>query len=205
MEVKNWFTLNGDDTLALDWDLNENSRVWEIGGFEGRWAQQIWNKFQCHIDIFEPQPWAVNRMKKKFEGIEKIRIHPYGLWTKDVRMELIDFFTDGASVLKQGEAFQEKPREMCEFRNIHLEAGKYRQIDVALMNIEGAEYTLIPSLIEGGTIKLIKNFWCQFHPGLISDNPDVEKKISEDIFKSMEKTHEMIWNCFPTAVAWRKK
>jgi hypothetical protein len=33
--MSTWQEVNGDETYALDWELNEDSHVWEIGGFEG--------------------------------------------------------------------------------------------------------------------------------------------------------------------------
>ncbi|MBK7366201.1 MAG: hypothetical protein IPI97_14885 [Nitrosomonas sp.] len=195
MEIKNWFDLDGDNTLALDWPLTENSHVWEIGGFEGRWAQQIWDKFHCNITIFEPQMWAVAKMQKRFEGIEKINIRPYGLWIEDKFMPIGNFHTDGASIIKD-DGREEK--RMGEFRRV---SSVYYgvEIDVCLMNIEGAEYELIPRIISTGMMKHFKNFWCQFHPTNANDTRHL------DVFEQMKTTHDMLWNCYPTAVAWRKR
>src|SRR5262245_58404802 len=96
-----WLADSGDETRALAWPLDEESHVWEIGGFEGRWAAQIVGKFNCYVDIFEPQQWAVEKMKIRFEGNEKVTIHPYGLWTDDAWLPMGDYFTDGCSVLKK--------------------------------------------------------------------------------------------------------
>lgn len=196
MEIKDWKQIDGDNTMALDWQLDENSHVWEIGGFEGRWVQQMWDKFHCNITVFEPQLWAVEKMKKRFEGISKIDIRPYGLWIEDCTIAIGDFHTDGASVLKHN-----RDVETGEFRNYYHEIffHKSEHIDVCLMNIEGAEYTLIPFITESNAINKIINFWCQFH---LLGADDMRH---ESIFDNMAKTHEMIWNCFPTAVAWRKK
>lgn len=203
MEVKNWLAVKGDETLALDWDLNENSHVWEIGGFEGRWAQQIWDKFHCNIEIFEPQQWAVERLQKRFEGIEKIKIHPYGLWTRNIQLTIKDFFTDGASVMKPLD-IPSRGEGVGDFRDIHeIIAEKHYHVDVSLMNIEGAEYVLIPYLMKDNAIRFFRNFWCQFHPGLISDDVAVQFELSNEIFKQMNDTHDLLWTCFPTAVAWR--
>src|SRR5258706_16007752 len=93
MNHQNWHEVKGDETLALDWPLDENSHVWEIGGYEGRWAQQIWDKFHCNITIFEPQLWAVEKMKERFQGIDKIEIRPYGLWTEENSLMIGNYHT----------------------------------------------------------------------------------------------------------------
>ena len=135
-------------------------------------------------------------MRERFKGDDRYHfdIRPHGLWIEDGWFRLGNYETDGASILSEKE-----PRIMCMFRDYRFQIRS--TIDLALMNIEGAEYTLLPSMIKGGFITSFSNFWCQFHPGSIPD-PDSAKTL---IFEGMEKTHEMIWNCYPTAVAWRLK
>jgi len=199
MEIRaKWFELKGDETLALDWPLDENSHVWEIGGYEGRWAQQIWDKFHCHITIFEPQFWAVERLLKRFEGNEKIDIRPYGLWTQKIILALGNYHTDGASLVKD-DGREEK--QLGIFRDYYYEIyGSRFPIDLMLMNIEGGEFALLPAMIASGIIANFNYFWCQFHPDE-SGNVDVLHYIEN----GMKKTHDLLWDCYPTAVAWRKK
>lgn len=199
MTIQRWLEVDGDNTLALDWPLNENSHVWEIGGFEGRWAQQIWDKYHCHITIFEPQGWAVSRMKKRFEGTDKIKIHPYGLWTEDTELLIGNYHTDGASVMRDD---GREPKVLGVFKDYKKVFAKnnYHLIDLVLMNIEGAEYTLIPEFIVSGNMETIKNFFCQFHPFREGDLERQEKTL-----ESLIPSHNLLWNYFPTAVAWTMK
>lgn len=197
MSIERWREVDGDNTLALDWPLNEDSHVWEIGGFEGRWAQQIWDKFHCHIDIFEPQMWAVEKLNRRFEGIKKIKIHPYGLWTENIQLLIGNYHTDGASVVKDD---GRESKVIGDFRDFRKVFGTFpaKNIDLMLMNIEGAEYTLLPAFIRFGLMTSVFNFFCQFHP------KDQERdEPSENIFVDMERSHDLLWNYFPTAVAWR--
>lgn len=199
--IEKWREWDGDNTLALDWDLNENSHVWEIGGFEGRWAQQIWDKFHCNITVFEPQVWAVNKMILRFQEMDKIKIRPYGLWTEDAYLAIGDFYTDGASVLKD-----KFPQTPCLFKDIFWEISNTpNQIDLALMNIEGAEYKLIPELVKRDAISRFKNFWCQFHPGLVGIGEDAVDYKVIDIFLELDETHDILWDFYPTAVAWKRR
>lgn len=195
---QNWFEVRGDETLALDWPLTPYSHVWEIGGYEGRWVSQISEKFGCFIDVFEPQKWAVERMLAKFGGNDKIAIHPYGLWISNGFMRMGNYGTDGATVTDNR---TNGKVEMGEFRYYAdvLEVFPH-PIEVALMNIEGAEYYLLPALIKNGWMGKFDHFWCQFHP---------EKELvtgqGESIMQSMSETHELLWDCYPLAVAWRRK
>lgn len=195
--IEKWREMDGDNTLALDWELTEDSHVWEIGGFEGRWAQQIWDKFHCHITIFEPQLWAFDKMKKRFEGIDKIEIHPYGLWTRDEVLPIGGHDTDGAGIYSD-----RNPVKVVMFRDFYKEISGFRKpIDLALMNIEGMEYDLLPRFVGSGVMERFDYFWCQFHPGLTGDKGE----LSAEIFNGIERTHRRLWDCYPTAVAWRRK
>lgn len=198
--IDKWRALDGDNTLALAWDLNEDSHVWEIGGYEGRWAEQIWKKFHCHITIFEPQNWAVHKLLKRFIGIEKVTVLPYGLWVQDDILSMGNYETDGASVINNSVGTVQKIgvkdiiREVQRFR-------RYASIDLALMNVEGAEFDLIPALITSGEIRSFNYFWAQFHPGLVEDGDNRAFRM----FKTMDATHEVMWECYPTAVAWKRR
>lgn len=195
--IEKWRELDGDNTLALDWPLTEDSHVWEIGGFEGRWAQQIWDKFHCHITIFEPQLWAVEKMQKRFNGNIKIDIRPYGLWTSNTSLSIGNYYTDGASVVNVV-----KETQTGSFVDFNKEIRNFTApINLCLMNIEGGEFNLIPAMWFSGKMEMFEIFWCQFHPTLVDNG----EKRAAYIFKFMEQTHEMLWNCHPVAVAWRKK
>lgn len=200
--IERWREANGDETFALDWNLNGDSQVWEIGGYEGRWAQQIWDKFHCYITIFEPQLWAVEKLQKRFLYVNKIDVRPYGLWIEDNDfLKMNHFETDGASIMPSNEDYAgESKTSYAEFRDYYFEIHEFnREIDLCLMNIEGSEYILIPRLIATRLISRFNYFWCQFHP------IDGNDKRHETIMRAMEKTHEKIWDFFPTAVAWKRK
>ena len=203
--IERWRESDGDNTYAIDWDLNEDSHVWEIGGFEGRWAQQIWDKFHFYITIFEPQLWAVEKLEKRFEGINKIGIRDYGLWVEKGNKVISNYFTDGASITRFDASTEHGEGE---FRGINSELHNFKvlnsvsQIDLCLMNIEGGEFSLMPYLSVHNQMVNFNNFWCQFHPGRHDEKTYYPIKT---IYELMEKTHDLSWDFFPTAVAWRRK
>ena len=41
LRVAPWLADNGDKTYRLDYNLNENSVVFDLGGYEGQWASDI--------------------------------------------------------------------------------------------------------------------------------------------------------------------
>lgn len=199
---QDWLQVRGDDTLALDWPLTAESHVWEIGGFEGRWAGQMAEKFDCHIDIFEPQIWAVERLHEKFKGNPKVITRPYGLWVDDGYFPLSKYFTDGASLMETKDPNETRLETRLEHFKYY---GKVIDafvppIDVGLMNIEGAEYYLIPAMVANGKMERFEHFWCQFHTAF-----EMYAGQTDKIYENMSHTHDLLWDCFPTAVAWKKR
>ena len=67
-----WFSDNGDKTLRLDYELNNDSIVFDLGGYEGQWASDIFSKYWCFIYVFEPVEKFFNKIEQRFSKNEKI-------------------------------------------------------------------------------------------------------------------------------------
>lgn len=189
-----WKDAHGDETYALDWDIGPESLVWEIGGFTGRWAAQIVEKFDPRMEIYEPQEWAVRRLEERFKTNSKVSVFPYGLWVCDAMLPMSRVNTDGASMVRL-----EAQSESFLFQDVYTQIDE--PVDLCLMNIEGAEYALLSYMIELSLMKNFRYFWCQFHPGVVAD---AERKFFK-ICEGMERTHRTKWSFYPTAVAWERK
>ena len=53
-EIRRWFSDRGDYTHNINYDLNEDSIVIDLGGYTGVWAQQIIDKYNPNMYILEP-------------------------------------------------------------------------------------------------------------------------------------------------------
>lgn len=160
-EVKRWFKDAGDKNLRLDYQLNKDSIVFDVGGYEGSWAEEIYNKFQSTIYIFEPVPEYAENIKKKFAHNQKILTFPYGLSDKNNALE-ITLNDDNSSfyIKKGGIVINAEVKEFSEQLLAELQTSK---IDLMKINIEGAEYDLLNHMIKNDTIKLVDNLQIQFH------------------------------------------
>lgn len=198
IKPQNWFEVDGDNTLALDWPgVDENSIVWEIGGYEGRWALQMAEKFNPHLYVFEPQDWAAEKIRAKLEGYNA-QIHQFGLWVRGGEAQINNYGRDGASLVQP----YEPDAHTVSVSDIYPTFVKERieQIDVCLMNIEGGEFVLLPYMIGMGMMVHIKYFWCQWHMFVPFGS---EKWLR--LRQMLEKTHEPYWDCGSTAQAWKRK
>jgi len=78
-----WNYCRGDETFRLNYQLNSDSLVFDVGGYLGDWSDAIYQKYQCKIWIFEPVKLYYQKMSKKFSNISKIRVFNFGLGSKD--------------------------------------------------------------------------------------------------------------------------
>jgi hypothetical protein len=56
LEVRRWFRDRGDKTLRLDYPLNANSLVVDVGGYRGDFAGAIYKRYGCRVIIFQTVP-----------------------------------------------------------------------------------------------------------------------------------------------------
>ena len=87
-DLQEWFKIGGDDTLRVNYPLNENSIVFDLGGYHGSWAQKIYDKYQCNIHVFEPIPELYNNLVEKFKNNDKIKVYDFGISDEDKSIEI---------------------------------------------------------------------------------------------------------------------
>jgi FkbM family methyltransferase len=180
---KRWNDVRGDDTHRLNYpSLNHNSLVFDIGGYEGNWAQSIWDKYKCNIFIFEPVTQYYNSIKNKFQSNTKISVYDFGLGalTKSCFMSADG---DGSSYKSEGDVV--KIESITNF----ISDGRYHNIDLMKINIEGEEYSLLESMIDKNMLGVIDNLQVQFHPW----EPNYEERHTA-ILSALKETHDISYS-----------
>lgn len=172
-----WVARDGDHELRFKYDLNIDSVVYDVGGYLGEWAEPLYKKYGCKIEIFEPMPKFVNILQSKFQNNKSINIYPYGLSNKSKSMLLSDD-SEASSVFKASDT-----QQRVKLRRVSTSL-QHPEIDLMKMNIEGGEYELLDDLIKTGKIATIKNLHIQFH-----DFVPGSEKLREKIQKKLLETH----------------
>lgn len=188
--VKPWFKVNGDKTLRLNYTLDENSIVFDLGGYEGQWCSDIFSKYQCSIFVFEPFHKYANNIRERFSKNSRIKIFDFGLGKEDKRF-LLYSNDDASSVFKQqGESHEIEIKKASHF----LKSNSIAKIDLMKINIEGGEYDLLEELIEAGNVKDIKNIQVQFHdfvPNAYSRMKNIQHALSQT--HNLSYQYEFVW------------
>jgi len=182
--VAQWFKIRGDETLRLDYDLENNSIVFDIGGYKGQWSSDIFSKYCCIIHIFEPVKEFADKIEKRFDKNNKILIHKYGLSNR-TKQTKISIIKDSSSIFKKGK--KQKEIQLVEITDF-LRGENIKKVDLMKINIEGSEYDLLEKLILTGFIKNIKNIQVQFHDFV----KDAESRMIK-IRKQLQKTHYLTY------------
>jgi FkbM family methyltransferase len=174
---------DGDNTFRLDYPLNENSIIFDIGGYKGEFSEKIDNKYHCQIYIFEPVKEFYDEIVEKFKGNINVKVFNFGFSNKneDIEIKLQD---DSSSIIRVNDCQTEivKMMKLSDF----IKLG--RNIDLLKLNVEGAEYYILDDLIQSNLLPAINNIQVQFH----EIDKNYNKKL-DYIRAELNKTHRLTY------------
>jgi FkbM family methyltransferase len=196
-----WYKIKGDETLRLNYDLDADSVVYDIGGYEGDWAAEISARYGCKLYVFEPVSVFVDNLRQRLGKNKTIQIFPYGLAGKEEHI-LIAHLDEGSSVFRDENNLRQKAedKEMIRLRPIDKVMNELgtSTIDLMKMNIEGGEYELLECLLMNGLVKNIGNLQIQFHDFV----PDAETRM-KNIKARLSETHELTYEYLYVWENWK--
>lgn len=198
LEVERWFKAKGDETLRLNYPLTAESIVFDIGGYHGDFAADIFDRYGCTLYIFEPVPEFYQHCLNRFKGNDKIICFNYGLASNNCWLDI--GLADNASSFDS--PFAQKNKQKVELRSItELISGLgIKNIDLFKINIEGGEFDVIPEIIKSGDIKNIKYLQIQFH-NFVNLADEQRTKIRAHL----GLTHSEMWNYVFVWESWKLK
>lgn len=183
--LNNYHKNGGDKVLRYKFDLDNDSVVFDLGGYEGQWSSDIYSRYKCKIFIFEPVKKYFQNIKERFVKNGDIKVFDFGL-SKENKDVPIFLNNDGSSVyLKGGKQETVKLKKASDF----LKENNFKKIDLIKINIEGGEYDFLEELIESGFINKINELQIQFHKMVYGATGKRER-----IQKNLQTTHDLIWN-----------
>ena len=167
-------------------DLDKSSTVVDIGGYVGEWAEHIERKYNPYMHIFEPMPSAIKQLEEKFAKNPKISIYPWAL-SNYVGQENLVLKGPGSTIHTSVQSNHGKVNIAVKDAAEALE--DIGNIDLLKINIEGAEYQVLPRLLEAGVINHCKGVVIQFHEW----HPNA-KRLRKEIRNKLAYTHQCHWN-----------
>ena len=200
LNMMRWLIMQ--DKCRYDYPLNENSIVFDIGGYGGETSFQLNELYHPKIYVFEPVRKYYESLRNRFLNDGNISVFPYGLgaYSRDSVFQV----NNGSSTL-----FEQRmevtdyvgQHEIIKIKSItdFIREQKINKIDLMCINIEGMEYELIDELIRTGDIEKVENIQIQFHRTV----EDYKWKRIR-IITSLKNTHKRTYN-FPYIMEnWKK-
>lgn len=191
-----FFRADGNQTLRLNYPLTSDSVVFDLGGYKGEWARDIFCKHGCDLYVFEPVPAFYNAIVSYFSPNPKIKAYDFGLAARDENVSIsVDEFS--SSIVKTGnEQISIRLKSVMDF----ISENNIKHVDLIKINIEGAEYELLEALIEHNAIPMFTDIQVQFHdfiPDAKNRMDKIKTKLAETHYPTYQ--YEFVWE------NWRKK
>ena len=189
--VKPWFKDKGDETLRVNYPLNENSIIFDVGGFKGEFAMQMIKKYNSQIYIFEPVEAFFLVIKEKFLNNPNVKCFNYGLAGHDQELEINVAHNASSIYLNSNLTETIQLKSLVDF----IKVNNIKHIDLIKINIEGGEYELLESLLDSNCITMIDNIQVQFHDFIIDNAKERMNKIQNRLLKTHMLTYqyEFVW------------
>lgn len=184
-----WYADNGDLTIRLDYpDLTPDSMVFDLGGWQGNWASDIYAKYNCHVHVFEPVLAYADAIAERFSKNAKIEVFKCGLAGQDDAVEIF-LGSEGSSTTRNHNNKSEiQTIKLRAFSDFVAEHG-IDEIDLIKINIEGGEFELLEHITQSDAITRIKHLQIQFHdfiPGAVARR--------QAIRQALERTHTLTYD-----------
>ena len=198
IERTRWYKDKGDDNLRHNYNLNEKSVIFDIGGYLGNFSDKISKKYDSKIYLFEPSLDFYAKCINRFKNNKKIVCFDFGLGNIDGEFSLSDN-NEASSTVRILEKTKTKKIMIKKITDV-IEKLNLDKIDLMKINIEGGEYDLLFFLIEKNFISRINNIQVQFHNFV----PDAKNK-REEIINLLKKTHKNDWSYYFMWENWSLK
>ena len=187
-----WERDRGDEIKIIDYPLDSNSQVIELGGFTGMWSKKIIDKFNPNLIIVEPVPEFIYELKRNFTGYQKVNIEGVAISTSNKKINL---YVNGCATLKTIKISKRKIRVDSYDINYFISKYNLTKIDLIQINIECEEYPLLLNWIEIGFLKNVKYLQIQFH-NFCKNYEENYKQIFEGLKKNgfeINYKYDFVW------------
>jgi len=191
-EHTRWLEDNGDVYHNLNYDLNLDSKIMDLGGYTGEWAQQLITRFNPNVYIIEPMKTFHDGMIDRFKFNHKVHLMNVGIGVEDKNDILyVDNDMTSSSRSKYKQSVEVKFLTMDTIlKNFGID-----ELDLLQMNIEGDEYDILEHMLQTGTINKIKNIQIQFHldvPNAIEKRKKIRKQLIDNGFR-IKFDYAFVW------------
>ena len=169
--------------------------MFDFGGYVGDLSWRLHKLFHPQLHIFEPVPQFVAILRHRFEGLSNVTLHPFAIGDTD-RRETFGIGAAGTGAFAQAQESIEV--SFCSAKTVLPDLPQ--AIDLAVINIEGGEYELIPALHDCGFLRKMRKMLIQFH--WVGECPETARNNCRSLLSA---THDLEWSYDFIWESWRLK
>jgi FkbM family methyltransferase len=158
-----------DEDLRYNYSLNQDSIVFDLGGYHGLFSKQIYNRYKCNIHTFEPIDYLYDICHQELKDLDKVKLYRKVLGDKN---DTVNFYVagDASSIyMAWGQVKNENSYAEMVPIDSYMADENIHEVDLLKMNIEGAEYYLLEYMIDKGILTKFKNIQIQFHENSVDN------------------------------------
>jgi len=180
--------------LCYEFKLPKLSISIVAGAYQGKVIQLLADLYPDYERIigFDPQQWAVALARERLVKHPRTPIFPYAIGTEIGIFPMGEWNTDACSFINTG-VRETGDGRMVEFTQ-PMEALEIELIDLAVFNMEGYEFKLLPYLREIGWADKIDRMAVQWHVNLGAGGYE---EIDEEVKAWQELGHKLIYDHRP--------
>jgi FkbM family methyltransferase len=195
--VGRWYADGGDERFRFDYDLDRESLVLDVGGYEGQWASDLYARRPCRIQVFEPVTQYAERIRTRFRHNPDIDVFDVALGGNE-RDETIRIIGASSSTHKARKS-EEQTMRIVDVKEWFDEHG-IEHVDLIKINTEGGEFELLERMIEAGLVPRLRDIQVQFHNVADDSTPRMEM-----IQREFARTHELTYQYRYVWENWSRK
>jgi FkbM family methyltransferase len=172
------------EELRYIYPVTASDDVLDIGGYEGKWGEEMHRRYGCRVLMFEPCKSYFDRIIERLGGNPNFRIFNHAIGNSNrvdelrIKGDMTGLFADGPaesiSVIKIDAA---------------LSCSRNGRFKVAKVNSEGSEYEILEYVLAQGLTDKCDNWQIQFHT--VVDNYEARRAA---IYAGLEKAHKLTYN-----------
>lgn len=174
-----------NEVIFKNLELDRESRILIVGGYKGNSTYEYRIRYDCNVIALEPIKSYFDFLNKRFVSDSKVTTKNLALATESGQLKInVNADSTGFYETSDGSVFETITCVgVSEFFTPPSE-----KFDLIEMNIEGAEYEVLDSLLQLNLQSHINTFLIQFHKNV----PEFEMK-REKIRSRLERSHEQVF------------
>lgn len=171
-------------------NFNADSVAVVAGAYKGDTIAFLRGLYDMYVVGYEPQDWAFKECEQRFHGDKKVELSNYGIGVRTEGRSMGEYGNDAASFVPDPAA---RTHGFGQLYDVVTLVPLIMGFDLAVFNMEGYEYELLPYMAEKGLLQKINHLVIQFHDMDVSAYDATQELLRNTHMKRWEHANWAHW------------